>query len=168
METKFSELFHGSSKLLWILRLLFFIMTISIATDAVVFAIDIDQELLDYNRGKIQEAKLNNVKFILGEFDNPKLPPKSVDLVFICDVVHHIEHRQLYLSSLRESLKPAGRVAIIDYKTNWPAGHEQMKYTTAELLTWMTTAGFQKKEEFDLIPDAFFFIFVPVDRDSSH
>ncbi len=140
----------------------------AVASGGKVFAVDIDQELLDYNRAKIQEAKLSNVEFILGEFDNPKLPPKSVDLVFICDVVHHIEHRQLYLSSLREGLKPAGRVAIIDYKTNWPPGHEQMKYTTAKLLTWMTAAGFRKKEEFDLIPDAFFFIFVPVERDASH
>jgi hypothetical protein len=52
-------------------------------------------------------------------------------------------------------------VAIIDYKTNWPPGHEQMKYSADELLTWMKNAGFQKREEFDLIPDAFFFIFEP-------
>jgi len=139
----------------------------AVAPGGKVFAVDIDQELLDYNRGKIQEAKLSNVEFILGGFDNPKLPPKSVDLVFICDVVHHIEHRQIYLSNLRECLRPTGRIAIIDYKTNWPPGHEQMKYRLDELLAWMTKAGFQKKEEFDLIPDAFFFIFVPIERSIS-
>ena len=139
----------------------------AVASGGKVFAVDIDQELLDYNRGKIREAKLSNVEFILGGFDNPKLPPKSVDVVFICDVVHHIEHRQLYLGTLRECLKPGGRVAIIDYKTNWPPGHEQMKYRLDELLAWMTKAGFQKKEEFDLIPDAFFFIFVPIERSIS-
>jgi len=124
-----------------------------------VFAIDIDQELLDYNREKIQEAQLGNVEFILGTFDDPKLSAGSVDLAFLCDVVHHIEHRQTYLSNLRPYLKRGGRVAIIDYKANWPPGHEQMKYSVDELLAWMKNAGFQKREEFDLIPGAFFFIF---------
>jgi len=129
-----------------------------------VFAVDIDRELLDYNRGKIQEAQLGNVEFILGAFDDPKLSAGSIDMAFQCDVVHHIEHRQTYLSNLRPYLKPGGRVAIIDYKSNWPSIHEQMKYSTDELLAWMKNAGFQKSEEFDLIPDAFFFIFEPTRR----
>jgi ubiquinone/menaquinone biosynthesis C-methylase UbiE len=129
-----------------------------------VFAVDIDQELLDYNRKKIQEAELGNVEFILGAFDDPKLPADSIDLVFLCDVVHHIEHRQTYLGNLRPCLKRGGRVAVIDYKTNWPAGHEQMKYSLEELLAWTKSAGFQKTEEYDLIPDAFFFIFEPTQK----
>jgi ubiquinone/menaquinone biosynthesis C-methylase UbiE len=131
----------------------------AVAPGGKVFAVDIDQELLDYNREKVQEAQLGNVEFILGAYDDPKLSAGSIDLAFLCDVVHHIEHRQTYLSNLRPYLKRGGRVAIIDYKTNWPPGHEQMKYSADELLAWMKNAGFQKREEFDLIPDAFFFIF---------
>src|SRR5206468_1996183 len=78
----------------------------AVAPDGMVFAVDIDQELLDYNREKIRQAKLDNVEFVLGGFDDPKLPPESCDLVFICDVLHHIEHRQLYLRNLRSYLKP--------------------------------------------------------------
>ena len=136
----------------------------AVAPDGMVFAVDIDQELLDYNRGKILEAKLNNVEFVLGGFDDPKLPPESCDLVFICDVVHHIEHRQLYLRNLQNCLKPEGHLAIIDYKANWPRGHEDMKYSLEELLTWTKSAGFEKVGEFDLIPDAFFYIFKPIQQ----
>lgn len=134
----------------------------AVAPDGMVFAVDIDQELLDYNRQKILEAKLDNVEFVLGGFDDPKLPPDSCDLVFVCDVVHHIEHRELYLRNLVPYLKAKGRLAIIDYKANWPPGHEQMAYSLEELLTWTKAAGFEKVAEFDLIPDAFFYIFRPI------
>ena len=126
----------------------------------------IDQELLDYNRGKVQDAKISNVEFILGGFDDPKLSPESCDLIFICDVLHHIEHRQLYLRNLRTYIKPAGRLAIIDYKANWPPGHEQMKYSVEELLDWTKSVGFEKVDEFDLIPDAFFYVFRPTQRNA--
>jgi arsenite methyltransferase len=134
----------------------------AVAPGGKILAVDIDQELLDYNRVKIQNAKISNVEFILGGFDDPKLSRESCDLIFICDVLHHIEHRQLYLRNLRACIKPAGRLAIIDYKTNWPPGHEQMKYSIEELLDWTRSAGWEKEGEFDLIPDAFFYVFRPI------
>ncbi|MEW5978896.1 MAG: methyltransferase domain-containing protein [Acidobacteriota bacterium] len=133
----------------------------AVAPGGRVYAVDIDQELLDYNRSQIEAAYLKNTEFIRGDFDDPKLPAGAIDLVFICDVVHHIEHRQAYLSKLRESLKPGGRVAIIDYKTNWPPGHESMQYTVDQLLEWMRVAGFKKIQEHDLVPNAFFYFFSP-------
>jgi hypothetical protein len=66
------------------------------------------------------------------------------------------------LRNLRSCLKPEGHLAIIDYKANWPPGHEEMKYSIEELLTWTKSAGFEKVGEFDLIPDAFFYIFKPI------
>ncbi|HVN77780.1 MAG TPA: methyltransferase domain-containing protein [Terriglobia bacterium] len=132
----------------------------AVGPEGKVYAVDIDKELLDYNRERIEEAKLNNVEFILGEYDDPKLPSQAVDLAFICDVLHHIEHRQVYLAHLHSCLKDNGRLAIIDYKTNWPPGHEPMAFSIQDLLTWTRNAGFQKSGEFDLISDAFFMIFV--------
>jgi arsenite methyltransferase len=134
----------------------------AVGPEGKVYAVDIDRELLKYNREQIEEAKLNNVEFILGEYDDPKLPPQAVDLAFICDALHHIEHRQVYLSRLHSCLKDKGRLAIIDYKTNWPPGHEPMVFSIEDLLTWTQKAGFQKSREFALISDAFFMIFVPV------
>ena len=88
--------------------------------------------------------------------------PRNHGSSFICDVLHHIEHRQVYLSRLRSCLKDKGRLAIIDYKANWPPGHEAMQYTVESLLSWMQEAGFRKSAEFELISDAFFLIFEPV------
>jgi arsenite methyltransferase len=130
-----------------------------------VYAVDIDEELLKYNREQIAKTSMNNVEFILGEYDNPKLPAGTLDLVFLCDVLHHIENRQLYLERLRSCLKNTGRLVIIDYKSNWPPGHEPMQYTVNDLLSWTQKAGFIKSREIDLIPDAFFLFFEPVKKE---
>jgi ubiquinone/menaquinone biosynthesis C-methylase UbiE len=134
----------------------------AVGPEGKVFAVDIDKDLLDYNRARIREAHLNNVEFVLGEYDDPKLAEGTVDLVFICDVLHHIEHRQIYLERLHSCLKEKGRLAIIDYNSNWPPGHEQMKYSVDDLSVWTRQAGFRKSTELTLISDAFFFIFEPV------
>ncbi len=134
----------------------------AVGPEGKVFAVDIDEDLLKYNGARIAEAHLKNVEFILGEYDHPKLAEGTVDLVFICDVLHHIEHRQVYLGRLYSCLKEKGRLAIIDYNSNWPPGHESMKYSVEDLLDWTRKAGFRKSAEFNLITDAFFFIFEPV------
>jgi arsenite methyltransferase len=136
----------------------------AVGPEGKVYAVDIDEELLKYNREQIGKTYVTNVEFILGEYDDPKLPARTVDLVFLCDVLHHIEHRQIYLSRLRSCLKDTGRLAIIDYKSNWPPGHEQMQYTVDDLLGWTQEAGFRKSREFDLISDAFFLMFEPVKK----
>jgi len=134
----------------------------AVGPEGKVYAVDIDPDLLKYNRERIAEAHLKNVEFILGEYDNPKLAEGTVDLVFICDVLHHIEHRQAYLSRLHSCLKETGRLAIIDYNSNWPPGHEPMKYSVGDLLDWAGKTGFRKSMEFNLISDAFFFVFKPI------
>ena len=134
----------------------------AVGPEGKVYAVDIDKELLNYNRERIEEANLKNVEFVLGEYDDPKLSPGTVDLAFICDALHHIEHRQVYLSRLRSCLKKNGRLAIIDYKTNWPPGHEPLAFSIEDLLAWTGKAGFKKVGDFDLISDALFFVFEPV------
>jgi ubiquinone/menaquinone biosynthesis C-methylase UbiE len=51
---------------------------------------------------------------VLGEYDDPKLPVKAVDVAFFHRVLHMIEHRQAYLNATAKYLKPDGRVVVID------------------------------------------------------
>lgn len=124
----------------------------------VVYAIDIDQELLKHVEKTAQEQKLANVKTILAAETDPKLP-ELVDLMVIIDTLHHIGNQAAYLKGLKKYLKPDGRIAIIDFSKNWPAGHEKMAYTVDDLDGWMTAAGFKRVEKHDFLDNNFFVVY---------
>lgn len=69
-----------------------------------VYAVDIDRKLLEM---AAKDAP-PNLETVLASPDDPKLPPASVDLIFFCDVLHHIENRPAYYRKLNAALKPGG------------------------------------------------------------
>ncbi len=124
----------------------------------VVYAVDIDSELLKYVERSAQEQKMTNIKPILGTETDPKLP-EPVDLIAIIDTLHHIGNQPMYLKGLKKYLKPGGRIAIIDFSRDWPAGHEKMVYTVSDLDGWMTSAGFKRVEQHDFLDNNFFVVY---------
>jgi len=124
----------------------------------VVYAVDIDPELLKHVELTAQEQKLTNIKPILASETDPKLP-EPVDLITIIDTLHHIGNQAEYLKGLKKHLKPGGRIAIIDFSRDWPAGHEKMAYTVGDLDGWMTAAGFKRVEQHDFLDNNFFVVY---------
>jgi arsenite methyltransferase len=124
----------------------------------VVYAVDIDSELLKHVERTAQEQKIANIKPILASETDPKLP-ESVDLITIIDTLHHIGNRAEYLKGLKKYLRPGGRVAVIDFSRDWPAGHEKMIYTVGDLDGWMTAAGFKRVEQHDFLDNNFFVVY---------
>jgi ubiquinone/menaquinone biosynthesis C-methylase UbiE len=124
----------------------------------IVYAVDIDAELLKHVEATAQAQKLTNIKTILGAEDDPKLP-EPVDLIAIIDTLHHISNQAAYLKGLKKYLKPEGRIAILDFSKNWPAGHEKMIYTVDDLDGWMTAAGFKRVEKHDFLENNFFVVY---------
>lgn len=124
-----------------------------------VYAVDVDPELLDYVTRTAAEQHLANIKTVLGENDSPRLSNGSVDLVFICDTLHHIANRQTYLANVKNCLKPGGRVVIIDFSTGWPNGHDSMRFGLDDLEKWTSAVGYAKITEFNTIPGNFFHVY---------
>jgi cyclopropane fatty-acyl-phospholipid synthase-like methyltransferase len=124
----------------------------------VVYAVDVDSELLKHVERTAQEQKLANIKPILASETDPKLP-EPVDLITIIDTLHHIGNQAEYLKGLKKYLRPGGRVAVIDFSRDWPAGHEKMIYTVGDLDGWMTAAGFKRVEQHDFLDNDFFVVY---------
>jgi ubiquinone/menaquinone biosynthesis C-methylase UbiE len=126
-----------------------------------VYAVDVDQKLLDHILEAATEQGIVNVVPVLGEFDDPALPD-DIDLAFINDVLHHIEHRELYLKNLAAYLKPNGRVAIIDFKPG-QGGHAnqpELQVSQEQVTAWMAAAGLKPVEDVkDLFTDKWFVIY---------
>ncbi|MEX2299668.1 MAG: class I SAM-dependent methyltransferase [Bryobacterales bacterium] len=133
----------------------------AVGPQGTVFAADIDEGLIEYLVKRSAQEGLHNLKPLLGRPDDPLLPPASVDLVFICDVIHHIEDRGPYYSKLARALRPGGRLVIVDfYKRELPVGPPPaMKIAKTDLIAELGQAGFGLREEFDLLPYQYFLIF---------
>lgn len=129
-----------------------------VGEEGILYAVDIDPALLEHVRQTAQSQGLANVQTVLAAEDDPQLPA-PVDLVFICDTLHHIAGQEAYLKNLRRYLRPLGRIAVIDFKDEWPGGHEKMRYSTEELDGWMTSAGYSKVANHDFLENAFFVIY---------
>jgi len=80
-----------------------------------VFALDISPEFVEHLRQRAFLEALMNVDVVKCPDDATGLPPASVDVVFVCDVYHHFEQPQKNLASIHATLKPGGRLVVIDF-----------------------------------------------------
>lgn len=81
-----------------------------------VLAVDIQPEMLQMLSRRAVEAKIENIDMIQGTVSDPKLPEGEVDLVLMVDVYHEFSHPQAMLAAIRKSLKPDGRIALVEFR----------------------------------------------------
>ena len=79
-----------------------------------VLAEDIVPETIELLAQRVQRERLDNVSVLLGEPDNPKLPPQSFDRIFLVHMYHEVSSPYALLWHLREGLKPDGEVIVVD------------------------------------------------------
>lgn len=128
-----------------------------------VYAVDTKQENLDYVKAQSEREGINNVVTVLAD-DEIGLPEKSVDLVFMRNVVHHLPEPARYFADLKRFLKPDSRVAVIDYKKGGGFSFTQLfghYIEEAVLLDEMERAGYDAMARFDFLPEQSFNIFKP-------
>jgi len=128
-----------------------------------VYAVDIQQDLLDYINQRDQQEQIRNVKTVLGEFNDPRIPAHNVDLALINDVLHHIENRAAYLKALGAYMSRLGRIAIIEMNKDDPKtphrNQPELLVSKQEIDGWMADAGFHQVQEFpDLFPGTKWFL----------
>ena len=80
-----------------------------------VYAVDVQQSMLDLTKKAVAEHKLANVEYVLATDSSPRLPERSVDLVFIAYAYHEFGDPDAMMAGIRRALKPGGRVVILEY-----------------------------------------------------
>lgn len=85
-----------------------------------VFAVDIQQEMLNALTKKCRDRGINNVEPVLGTTRSPGLKPETVDLAVMVDVYHEFNFPYEMLLEIAQSLKPGGRVAFVEYRKEDP------------------------------------------------
>jgi predicted methyltransferase len=87
-----------------------------VGPNGIVYAQDIQRQMLEAIRRRVAKEGLQNVQTRLGEDSNPNLPDNSLDAVLVVDVYPEVEERVAFLRNLALSLKPHGRIGIVNYK----------------------------------------------------
>lgn len=85
-----------------------------------VYANDVQPDMLRAIQRKLLDEKLTNVELVQGTDEDARLPDRAIDLALLVDVYHEFHHPQAMLRSLRRSLKPDGRLVLVEYRKEDP------------------------------------------------
>ncbi len=127
-----------------------------------VFSVDVDPGMLEFIKATARGSGLANIETVLSRGGELALPERSIDLVFVRNVYHHLTDRVEYFRRLRRFLKPAGRIAIIEYKGVKPLTFRGLfrHYVPREtIIEEMGKAGYEVSQEFTFLPEQSFIIF---------
>ena len=127
--------------------------------DGRVYAVDIDEQLVEHLTERARDEGYPNVETVLAAPDDPRLEPGSIDLVFTCNTFHHIEDRIAYFARVRTLLRPGGRVAIVEGRPGW--FHWLFPHATApdEIRRDMEAAGYRRLDSHDWLSQQSFQVF---------
>ncbi len=126
-----------------------------------VYANDIQPEMLRLLRKNMEARHLTNVEPVLGVEDDPKLPAGRMDLVLLVDVYHEFTEPEKMLRKIRESLKPDGRLVLLEYRKedpNVPIRPEH-KMSVAEVRAELEPEGFRFEKTLETLPRQHILIF---------
>jgi ubiquinone/menaquinone biosynthesis C-methylase UbiE len=119
----------------------------AVGTNGKVYAVDAQDEMLSLLRQKLDDATLSNVELIHAEADNTGLSASSCDCFFVANVWHEFDDHAAVLLEASRVLKPGGRIAILDWRTDVepeagpPLGH---RLDSSHATDALHSAGFQR------------------------
>jgi len=119
-----------------------------------VYANDIQPEMLRRLRQNADNLKLQNIETVLGSDVDPKLPAGQLDLVLLVDVYHEFSQPQKMLRKIRETLKPSGRLVLLEYRKEDPTIPIIVvhKMTVAEVKKELEAEGFILSQVIESLP----------------
>lgn len=80
-----------------------------------VYATEIDTKKLEELRADVAKRKLQNMIVIESKATDTNLPTACCDAIFLRRVYHHLTKPVEFDASIVRSLKPGGRLAVIDF-----------------------------------------------------
>ena len=126
-----------------------------------VYGLDTEPDMVKYLADRAKRAGLKNVIAVQAKPGSPQLPEQA-DLVILVDVYHHVENREQYFRQLQKSLKPGGRLAVIDFRLDSPEGPPKAaRIAPEQVKAELQRAGYVLSEEHGFLPNQYFLVFRP-------
>jgi len=134
----------------------------AVGSEGKVYAVDTNQQFLDFIRKSAEENKLNNIITIIATEDRLDLPEHSLDFIFMRNITHHISNRAKYFGNLKKFIKPGGKIIIIEYKSDKSLSFRGMfgHHVAKEIIIKeMEEAGYLLEKDFSFLPEQHFTIY---------
>ena len=125
-----------------------------LVTNGLVYAVDIQPEMLMAIEKTKEFKKVENIKTILGTEKTVELPKNSVDKILMVDVYHEFSFPVEMINSIKNALKPNGELFLIEYRAEdlkVPIKRIH-KMTEEQAVKEMKAAGLVLKENIDNLP----------------
>ena len=128
-----------------------------------VYAMDTNQEFLAFIKNQATEQGLTNIVTWFTASEHPDLPKHTFDYIFLRNVTHHLPNRINYFQRLKETLKPDGKIVIIEYdeRGGFFSFHKFHRHFVPQniLLEEMKQAGYSIQKSYDFLSEQSFMIF---------
>ena len=125
-----------------------------LAKKGLIYAVDIQSEMLVEIEKTKELGKIINIQTILGSEKSVHLPKNSVDKILMVDVYHEFNFPVEMIASMKNALKPNGQLFLIEYR-----GEDSKvpikkihKMTEKQAVKEMEAAGFKLKKNIDNLP----------------
>ena len=134
-----------------------------VGPNGVVYAQDVQPEMLAAISRRVAAEGLLNVRPVLGTTTDPQLPPGTMDAVLLVDAYHEIVDRVTLLGHLARALKPGGRLGVIDFKLDGggPGPPLEERVGPGAVVSDAREAGLRLLAQPTFLPYQYFLIFGP-------
>jgi cyclopropane fatty-acyl-phospholipid synthase-like methyltransferase len=124
-----------------------------------VYAVDIEPSMVAYLKARAAKEGLKNLTAVQGSAGSANLP-SPVDTILIVDTYHHIPSRVAYFTALKNSLKPGGRLAVIDFRKDSPSGPPvEFRFTPEQISKELAEAGYALVQQHEFLPRQLFLVY---------
>lgn len=119
-----------------------------------VIGVDIQPEMLEMLKERAGEWGVENIETVVGTAVDPGLEPNSIDLMILVDVYHEFSHPEQMLEKIRESLKPDGEIALLEFRAEDPEVpiKPEHKMSKEQIYKEFAANGFAVVREYDDLP----------------
>jgi precorrin-6B methylase 2 len=133
-----------------------------LAKNGLVYAVDVQTEMLMAIEKNKEISKIKNIETILGTEKSVHLPKNSIDKILMVDVYHEFSFPVEMIASMKNALKSNGQLFLIEYRSEDPLVPIKSihKMTEKQALKEMEAAGFKLKRNIDNLPWQHCMIFI--------
>ena len=100
-----------------------------------VYSVDVREDRLERLNENAADRNIINITTIHGDYDDPKLPKKELDLVVIMDTYHEMKDYMTILEHVKEALKPSGKILILEKLKSHSKNKSRKEQTSAHTLS---------------------------------